>query len=172
MSQCSNLVSLECNTNSLTTLSISGCNQLQTLDCSKNQLTQLNLPRSTSLSRVYCSDNRIAGADMDALVAGLPNRKNLTQSGLFYVYDSTSTTEENVCTTQNVSDAKLKNWDSYWFTGSRWQLYGGKIVIPTDVHQIETAGDNDAPRYNLSGQRIGNNYKGIVIQGNRKMVKQ
>ena len=172
MSQCSNLVSLECNTNSLTTLSISGCNQLQTLDCSKNQLTQLNLPRSTSLSRVYCSDNRIAGADMDALVAGLSNRKNLTQSGLFYVYDSTSTTEENVCTTQNVSDAKRKNWDSYWFTGSRWQLYGGKIVIPTDVHQIETAGDNDAPRYNLSGQRIGNNYKGIVIQGNRKMVKQ
>jgi hypothetical protein len=30
---------------------------------------------------------------------------------------------------------------------------------------------NDKPRYNLSGQRVGQDYKGIIIVGGKKIVK-
>ena len=32
--------------------------------------------------------------------------------------------------------------------------------------------DNNAPMYNLSGQRVGNNYKGIVIVNGKKMIRK
>ena len=66
----------------------------------------------------------------------------------------------------------MKNWESYYRTSGSWQLYDGcEVVIPTDVHEIETGGNTDAPRYNIGGQRVGDNYKGIVIQRNKKTAK-
>ena len=41
---------------------------------------------------------------------------------------------------------------------------------PTDIRMVETDVDEDAPRYNLSGQRVGRDYKGVVIKKGKKVM--
>ncbi|MBR3472157.1 MAG: hypothetical protein IKH22_06175 [Prevotella sp.] len=41
---------------------------------------------------------------------------------------------------------------------------------PTNIRMAETDADEDAPRYNLSGQRVGRDYKGVVIRKGRKVI--
>ena len=37
---------------------------------------------------------------------------------------------------------------------------------------MEADVDDDAPRYNMNGQRVGNDYKGVVIvNGKKKVIK-
>ena len=47
-------------------------------------------------------------------------------------------------------------------------VFGGD---PTGVKTITTQVKTNAPLYNLAGQRVGNSYKGIVIQNGKKYVK-
>lgn len=41
---------------------------------------------------------------------------------------------------------------------------------PTAVDKVASDMDVDAPRYNLSGQRVGKGYKGVVVVNGRKLV--
>lgn len=41
----------------------------------------------------------------------------------------------------------------------------------TGIKSVKTV-QTDAPLYNLSGQRVGSNYKGVVIQNGRKLIKK
>ena len=43
-----------------------------------------------------------------------------------------------------------------------------KVALSVEAPQSEVAKAKNAPRYNLAGQRVGADYKGIVIQGGRK----
>ena len=48
-----------------------------------------------------------------------------------------------------------------------------KVATPTGISSIENGQltiDNDAPAYNLAGQKVGKGYKGIVIKSGRKVV--
>lgn len=38
------------------------------------------------------------------------------------------------------------------------------------IHNSQLTIHNDAPVYNLAGQRVANGYKGVVIQNGKKMV--
>ena len=40
------------------------------------------------------------------------------------------------------------------------------------VEAMKTAGQNDAPAYNLGGQRTTAGYKGIVIKGGKKFIQR
>lgn len=40
-----------------------------------------------------------------------------------------------------------------------------------DMH-VNDNGNADTPRYNLSGQRVDDSYRGIVISNGKKMVKR
>ena len=42
----------------------------------------------------------------------------------------------------------------------------------TGISKIQTETSNDAPVYNLNGQRVGTDYKGIVIQNGKKVIKK
>ncbi|MCF0197718.1 MAG: hypothetical protein HUK02_00140 [Bacteroidaceae bacterium] len=42
----------------------------------------------------------------------------------------------------------------------------------TAIQQVETDRAAASPRYNLQGQRVGRNYRGIVIEGSKKFVQQ
>ncbi len=42
----------------------------------------------------------------------------------------------------------------------------------TGISKIQTETSNDAPIYNLNGQRVGTDYKGIVIQNGKKVIKK
>ena len=163
------LETLYCQNNNLTGMYLKNCRRLKILNCSNNQLTSFNLPQSTELQNVTCYLNNLKGSEMDAIVAALPNRMNADVAGEFNaVYTGINFMEGNVCTTQNVSDAWTKNWKTYQYDGNNYSLYAS---VPTDIRTAEADMDDDAPRYNLSGQRVGRDYKGVVIVNGRKVVK-
>ena len=103
----------------------------------------------------------------------LPNRSNYTSEGSLCVYYSyyDGLFEQNVCTTQHIHDAKLKFWTTYQTSdNTSFYLYEG-YTVPTNIRTAEADGEDDVPRYNMSGQRVGKDYKGIVIVNGRKVVK-
>ncbi len=53
----------------------------------------------------------------------------------------------------------------------RFKFMGGAPVDGIESVNGETP-DSNAPAYNLAGQRVGNNYKGITIKNGRKIWKQ
>ncbi|MBR2102339.1 MAG: leucine-rich repeat domain-containing protein [Prevotella sp.] len=166
------LRSLNCSYNQLTSLDLRGCNALEHLDCSDNQISSLILPQeNTTLNEIICYTNCLDGPLMDVMIGSLPDRKNLEQGQISMLTDFNS--EGNVCTWQNVRDARSKNWNVlYWNTDyGEWVPYSGSGV-PTAITTAEADNDGDAPRYNMSGQRVGHDYKGVVIvNGKKKVVK-
>ncbi len=61
-----NVVSLDCHSNSLTSLNISSLNQLINLDCSHNELTSLVLPTSSPLQELRCIYNALSSLNLSA----------------------------------------------------------------------------------------------------------
>ena len=173
LENCWRLGELDCSYNKLTTLNLEGNYNLKTLYCYYNRLTSINMPQSSSLQTVWCFLNELKGPAMDAIVAALPNRSNTSTVGTFVaVYTGSVLTEGNVCTTKNVSDANAKYWSTYQFDDYGNILPYAGASIPTDIQMAEMDIDDDAPRYNLSGQRVGPDYKGVVIiNGNKKLMK-
>ena len=173
LENCWRLRELDCSFNLLTTLNLEGNDELKTLYCYYNKLTSINMPQISSLQTVYCFLNELKGSAMNAIVAALPNRTNTGTTGTFVaVYTGSLYTEGNVCTTKNVSDANAKYWSTYQTDDYGNILPYGGASIPTDIQMAEVDVDDDAPRYNLSGQRVGPDYKGVVIiNGKKKLMK-
>ncbi len=69
----SNLQSLRCNYNQITSIDLSGLTNLQTLDCGKNQLSSLNVSGLTNLRNLYCEQNQLSSLD----ASGLTNLRDL-----------------------------------------------------------------------------------------------
>ena len=44
------------------------------------------------------------------------------------------------------------------------------IGEPTGISLTEVSADKQSARYNLSGQRVGSNYRGIVVENGRKRL--
>lgn len=170
LSRCTALQSLSCRYGKLESLNISDCTQLEQLLCDENQLTSLTLPNSPVLNDINCSINQIQGSAMDALFNSLPNRNGKT-SGSIKVFSNTGN-EQNVCYNKHVNIAKGKNWDTYQYVPNNWVLYEGATVsITTDLQAVETNNEDDsAPRYNINGQRVGKDYKGIIIHNGKKTI--
>ena len=47
-----------------------------------------------------------------------------------------------------------------------------KKVVPNAIDTVQAVQDENAPMYNLAGQRVGKNYKGVVIQNGKKFVNK
>ena len=199
LSSCTNLNTLKCSgtkfgesyfnetLSNFTKLEVLGCGfmdlgyldltnntALKEVDCSYNWLASLKLPSSVpNLEKLCCHRNSLYEEDIDDIVSKLPDRRNTAESGFFSVYYSYKDgyNEGNVCTTQHVSDAWEKNWKTYQTADNiNFTLYEG-ATVPTAISTMEAGVDDDAPRYNMSGQRVGHNYKGIVIVNGRKVLK-
>ncbi|MBR2101296.1 MAG: hypothetical protein IJ928_00940 [Prevotella sp.] len=195
-SACTKLKTLKCQNVKLSSLYLPYNTMLEVLDCSQNSLTALDLRSNTSikeivcygnviktislpvnplyLEKLHCQYNAIGESAMSDIVSKLPNRTGLNTSGSLCVYYSygSGNYEQNVCTTQNVADALQKNWKTYKTSNhTSFDLYEGVFTIPTAIIAAETDNDNDGPLYNLSGQRVGNDYKGIVIKNGKKIRK-
>lgn len=61
-----NLETLSCNGNTLTSLDVSHNTKLKNLSCSGNKLTSLDVSKNTELKQVDCSDNSIPSLDLSA----------------------------------------------------------------------------------------------------------
>ena len=166
----SQLVELGCDHCQLQQLDLRGCRSLSFVACNDNQITSLMLPQeSSALYEVDCYNNRLEDITMDLVVLSLPNRTGKT-AGKLYALTDDAYNEHNTCSSQNVSNAKSKNWDVYAQTSGIWNLYEGSS-IPTTIRTADADVDDNAPRYNMSGQRVGRDYKGIVIKNGRKVVR-
>ena len=64
VSNCTELVELNCGYNQLTELDVSNCTELVELDCSYNQLTELDISNNTALDWLVCGDNQLTELDV------------------------------------------------------------------------------------------------------------
>lgn len=58
------LTRLECFSNQLTSLDVSGCTALEELICNDNQLTSLDVSKNTKLRGLYCENNQLTSLDV------------------------------------------------------------------------------------------------------------
>ena len=64
VSNCTELVELDCSYNQLTELDISNNTAMWYLDCGDNQLTELDVSNNTALVHLYCGDNQLTELDI------------------------------------------------------------------------------------------------------------
>ena len=83
--------------------------ELTSLYCEFNELTSLDLSKNTKLESVLCYQNRIKGTAMDELINSLPT----SSERRFLIAFSPSDTEGNVCTKEQVAAARSKGWSVY-----------------------------------------------------------
>ena len=164
------IVYLTCSANNLTSLDLSKCTLLQSLKCDDNKLTSLKVSRSvptSPLTSVYCQNNKLSASAMQTLltVAGSENCD-------IHVQDRASGNEQNEFNADLLALAKSKKWTPYYKDASGWHIYNeNSFVTGIDAATTadETEADADAPRYNLQGQRVGKDYRGVVVVNGRKV---
>ncbi|MBQ8452768.1 MAG: leucine-rich repeat domain-containing protein [Prevotella sp.] len=166
VSQNTALKGLYCRDNQLTSLDVSQNTALGDLLCNFNQLTSLDVSQNTALKRLRCYNNQIKGTEMDKLVNSLP--VNDIKNKQFYVYGGEN--DGNVCTTVQVAVAKSRGWTPMYCYESPWEQgeYAGSD--PSGIEDVTISGIEDAPVYNLSGQRLSAPQKGINIVNGKKVI--
>lgn len=122
LSGLSNLVRLSCGSNPLTSLNLSGLTSLTKLVCNVNKLTSLNLDGTTGLESLDCSYNQLTSLD----VSKLPQLTNLECYGnQLSALDITSLTglTKLICGYQKrgnlnlvltLTSAQKTTWDNDW----------------------------------------------------------
>ena len=161
------LLSLTCSGNNLSSLDVSKNTKLTMLLCTENKLTALDVSKNTALNNLYCYGNKLSSLTMQSLVNSLPT---ITNGKLVPLYLPTGETNALITKSQ-VAQAKAKGWKTYYgYTEINLGLYPG--FDDTAVESIKAdAAIPDGPRYNLRGQRVGKDYKGVVIVKGRKFVQ-
>lgn len=157
---------LYCYGNKLTSLDASQNTALVQLNCQRNQLTSLTMPKDGVLKTVYCHRNQIRGQAMDDMIASLPNQED----GYIALFNTDYIAEEgNVCTTDQVAALKAKGWTAYHSYNEEFVPYDGSDPSAIDGIRLQSEEDN-APAYNLNGQRTNGSHKGIVIKNGKKYI--
>lgn len=171
VSGCTALQYLKCYDNQLSSLDVSSCTQLKELDCNNNILTSLKVADSPQLLRkLYCQENKLSAQAFNTILS----KKIGYNSGCeIRVQDQTSSTEQNEFYDYHVTLAKKNNWiPYYWYYG--WKEYE-EPSIATDIGAVtaqEKTTDGNVLRYNLQGQRVSKDYRGVVIiNGHKVRVK-
>lgn len=59
-----------------------------------------------------------------------------------------------------------------WCDGSKLGFYGFEFTDPTSVKSIKTVTENNGEVYNLAGQKVDANAKGLVIKNGKKMIQK
>ena len=160
------LTALYCYSNQLPSLDVSQNTALTSLGCSNNQLTSLDVSGATALKGLSCYSNQIKGTEMDNLVNSLPI--NDIENKKFYVYGGEN--EGNVCTTVQVAVAKSRGWTPWYYyeeTEEEGEYAGSD---PSGIEDVTIGDIEDAPVYNLSGQRLSAPQKGINIVNGKKVI--
>ena len=160
------LTDLYCSNNQLTSLDVSHNTALISLSCLSNQLTSLDVSQNTALWYLSCENNQIKGTEMDYLVNILPI--NDIENKHFYVYGGEK--DGNVCTTALVAVAKSRGWTPcyYYVETGEYGEYAGSD--PSGIEDVTIGDIEDAPVYNLSGQRLSTPQKGINIVNGKKVI--
>ena len=136
-----------CSENLLNKLEFSNCPNLTTLECNNNLLTKLELPDCPNLKELNCVDNFILADEMTNLVKALPDRHGKMVSR-FYVFDSSSSKEKNVCYTYHVDIAEGKGWYVLYVKGSSGNSYQG---APTPTYEVTLSANEEGGTILIAG---------------------
>ena len=159
------LTDLSCGNNPLKTLDVSQNTALKTLSCWGNQLTALDLSKNVALTNLACHLNSIKGAAMDALIEGLPTITDQFLGDWHVIY---SNDEGNVITAEQIAAAQAKGWKPMYFD-SYWKPFDATAINATLRDKGQKMNNT---RYNLSGQRVSESYKGIIICNGKKYINK
>lgn len=162
------LQQLDCSNNKLNSIDVTNNFALTSLNCGNNGIAQLDVSRNHDLTRLDCYGNQINGDEMDNLIESMPTCTE-NSVGYFRVVDLTSQEEHNVITTTQVAAARAKNW-IVQARNDDWEDYDGVGVSYTRVEDINSAKLKSGQRYNLMGQPVIKDYKGIVIEDGQKII--
>ncbi len=102
---------------------------LVTLDCSNNNLTSLDLSNNTKLRTVYCQINNL-GSNMSTVISLLPT----ISSGTGKLYVSAAKSQNNPITTAQVNAAKAKGWRCFYKYNDIWVEYGLEGIPIDEEH--------------------------------------
>lgn len=130
-----NLLTLNCSGNQLTSLDLSKNTNLARLDCSDNKLTSLKVSPSSRLYEITCYFNKISGSQMDAFISSLPT---VTNRSLYVI--SMPDREDNLMTCKQVGNAKKKGWTPKYMYGSGLsEYYGSDAVVAINTTNFPDA---------------------------------
>ncbi len=180
------LQKLECSVNLLSELDITQNLELNWVVCGKNQLSTLDVSKNSKLTDLYCNDNKLTSLDlsqnpvlnvldfhvnmikgeaMDALIESLPTVTEGFGGTLRVIF---SEGEENVITAEQIAAAQAKGWKPMYFD-NYWKPYDATAISAT----LRDKGQKmNGARYNLSGQRVNESYKGIIICNGKKYINK
>lgn len=163
LSQCEALEWIDCGHNQLKTLDVSKNPALKDLYCHDNQLTALDLSQNSKLESLSIHQNQIGSESMGALIESLPT---ITEVGNGTIHAISDKDEQNVITDDQIAAAYAKGWTPMYFD-SYWTPFEATAISATlrDKGQMM-----NGARYNLSGQRVNDSYKGIVITNGKKFI--
>ena len=119
VSGCTALTVLSCYVNDLTTLDVSNNTKLEMLDCNSNRLTSLDVSKNTALAYMYCHDNQLKSLDVSGCTALSELNCNLNELTTLDVSNNTAlyylNCRDNQLTSLDVSGCtKLESLDCYY----------------------------------------------------------
>lgn len=164
-----NLKNLDCSSNKLTSIDVSKNTSLAQLTCSFNQLTSL-IVSNTQLTYLNIQRNQIEGKAMDNLINSLPTNWS-NEEYAFKILSGSDDHEKNSCTTSQVAAVKAKGWTPYYFdmgTNPGWKEYSGSD--PTGIRNIKKNVNGDNPIFDISGKRLSQPRKGLLIIDGKKVI--
>lgn len=123
---CTSLRLLYCYENQLETLDVTDCPKMEELACSINKLTELKLGQHKELTSLTISVNHLRDNAMRSIVNALYDRSLEEGPGTLGVCANWDPSEQNLCTTEDVSIAKGKRWIVKCHDGEEWVSYDGE----------------------------------------------
>lgn len=119
--------------------------ELKTLYCAQNKLTSLDVSKNVLLRELDCSNNIIKGTAMDNFINSLP--MNTTNEEHRLAIWEIVHKDENVCTKAQAAAIKARGWTPYYIDGDNIALLGyyyGCDADPTGIKlpEMETVNVN------------------------------
>ena len=118
VSNCTELVELDCSYNQLTELDISNNTAMWYLDCGDNQLTELDVSNNTALVHLYCGYNQLTELDVSnntALVYLNCGYNQLTELDI----SNNTALEHLVCDNNQLTELDISNNTAMWILSCR-----------------------------------------------------
>jgi hypothetical protein len=132
------------------------------LACHSNNLKWLKVSDNTALEWLNCCDNAIEGANMDALISSLPERRGRDAGTLVAILKLIG--ENNVCTTTQVAAAKAKNWNVKSTDGNGdFSDYAGSTPTTGTERIADDGNATIVAIYNVNGMKLAQPQPGLNI---------
>jgi hypothetical protein len=130
--------------------------------CSGNSLKWLKVSDNTALEMLDCSSNAIEGANMDALISSLPERRGRDAGTLVAIHIGSD--ENNVCTTTQVAAAKAKNWNVKSVDEQKnYSDYAGSTPTTGTERIADDGNATIVAIYNVNGMKLAQLQPGLNI---------